>query len=178
MKTKENYFVTMYGVKISVSRNWVKISKNQIKNTLDGSIFIFVRMELNKKRKGQTYKDDLYKSIMKNGGFFISKESAKIENGKVVFKKYDNTMETLKEDVIKNIMNYTNKKGVEIIIPYETGSKKIKTILPSKTIYDYLKFNESLLEQISNPSVELTYELEHYKLRDVCNTCIRSVLIL
>ncbi len=180
MTNNQKYFITSDGVKIPITKNWVQVDSNSMKNKIDNSIFIFCRMTLRSKiRTNNPMVMDLITSIIKYKGFFISRDHASIENGKVVFKESSNIV-SLDKNTINRLMQYYSKRDntLESVISYATGSRKIKVMTPIRMLYDYIKFNSKVLNRLSNPMVEISFEFEPIKLADTYNTGIRGVLVI
>lgn len=181
-KAEQKYFITQDGVKIPLTKNWKQIDKQTLVNEEDGSVFIFCRMTFQTKIKTKnTQVYDLMTSIKKYGGFFISKEHAAMEDGKVVFRKSNNII-SLDKNIIRKLMEYnlTNKNNVKTIFSYNTGSKRINVITPLKMLYDYIRYNKSILKMLNSHMVELSFECEPVKLdeNETVNTGIRGVLVI
>lgn len=179
-KNEQSYFITADGIKIPLTKNWVQTDENTMRNQLDGSVFIFCRMNLRSKiRTSDPRVIDLLKSITKYGGFFISRDHAAVEDGRIVFKESSNII-SLDKNTINRLMNYYSKKenNLESVIAYSTGSRKIKIMTPIKMLYDYIKYNHKVLKRLRNPMVEISFEFEPVKLADTYNTGIRGVLII
>lgn len=181
-KAEQKYFITQDGVKIPLTKNWKQIDKQTLVNEEDGSVFIFCRMTFQTKIKTKnTQVHDLMTSIKKYGGFFISKEHAAMEGGKVVFRKSNNII-SLDKNIIRKLMEYNlqNKNNAETLVSYNTGSKRIKVITPLKMLYDYIRYNKRILKMLNSPMVELSFECEPVKLdeNETVNTGIRGVLVI
>lgn len=180
-KIEQRYFITKDNVKIPITKNWQQIDQQTLVNQEDGSVFIFCRMTFKSKIKTDNMMvHGLLKSIEKYGGFFISREHASMENGKVVFRE-SNNMISLDRSIIRKLMEYNLKyKGVETLFSYNTGSKRIRVITPLKMLYDYIRYNKSILKKLKNPMVELSFECEPVQLNEneTVNTGIRGVLVI
>ena len=182
MTNNQKYFITSDGVKIPITKNWVQVDSNSMKNKIDNSIFIFCRMTFKTKIITDNIRVyDLIKSIEKYGGFFISQEHAAMEGGKVVFRNSNNII-SLDKSIIRKLMEYNlkNRNNVETLLSYNTGSKRISVITPLKMLYDYIRYNKSILKRLKNPMVELSFECEPVKLNEneTVNTGIRGVLVI
>ena len=181
-KAEQKYFITNNGVKIPLTKNWKQVDKQTLLNEEDGSVFIFCRMTFKTKIITDNIRVyGLIKSIEKYGGFFISQEHAAMEGGKVVFRNSNNII-SLDKSIIRKLMEYNlkNRNNVETLLSYNTGSKRISVITPLKMLYDYIRYNKSILKRLKNPMVELSFECEPVKLgeNETVNTGIRGVLVI
>lgn len=181
-KVQQRYFITEDGIKIPLTKNWKQLDEFSLKNMDDGSVFIFCRLKTHTKLKSNNRKvQELFQSITKYGGFFISQEHAAIEEGKVVFRKSNNII-SLDKDIIRRLMKYkqNDEKNAETLVAYNTGSKRISVMTPLKLLYSYILYNKKILNKLKNPMVEISYECEPVKLNEneTVNTGIRGVLVI